>query len=347
MRTLLLLLTLGLFTNINAQYRNEIGGSIGSSNYLGDIGGSSGEGNQTSPVDLKLKAQRTSLNGYYRHKINRDLSLRTSFTYINLYGNDALTSNPSRNARNLSFKSNVYEISTTTEWNFFQVTNMTPLISDSVRRIKRRDLKTFIFAGVGVINFNSKAELLGKTYDLRPLKTEGVKYKPFTWVIPIGFGLSYTINKTWRFGTDMSYRITGSDWIDDVSGNYNVSYADGLNGYNAVKNGSTNQKDIRNALGNRTSEVQSYQAGANNYNPSLPLGANYDVTTKGGTPRGGNYVPNTSVSKKSRVPYKDGYVTFNISLGYVMKGKNYYYRERSRYVRSRRREIKFKTGARF
>jgi hypothetical protein len=344
MRLLIILLISSL--TLKAQYRNEFGGSIGTSNYLGDIGGASQEGKQVSPSDLKIQAQRFTTNGYYRYKLNKDISLRTSLIYTRLYGNDALTTNPSRRARNLSFKTDVIELLVTGEWNFYQQTRMTPIVLDTNKTIKRKDFRAFIFSGVGAIYFNPRAELLGKTYNLRPLKTEGVSYKPYTWTIPIGMGLSYTINKKWRFGADMSYRITGTDWLDDVSGNYNVSYSDGLRGYDAVKSGSTDVNDIRMALGNRTSEVQSHYVGDKNYNPSLPIGANYDVTSKGGTPRGGNYKSGVTISERTRIPYKDGYVTFNLSVGYVIKGKNQFYKEKSN-NKDKNKKIIQRTGVRF
>lgn len=347
MRLILLIMLTITALHSNAQYNHEFGGSVGSSNYLGDIGGELQQGRQISPLDLKIKAQRFTTNAYYRYKLNKDISLRGSLVYTRLYGNDTLTSNPDRRARNLSFKTDVIELLPTVEFNFFQLTRMTPMILDTNIRIKRRDFRAFVFTGVGVIYFNPRAELLGKTYNLRPLRTEGVSYSPFTWVVPIGFGLSYTINKKWRFGVDMSYRITGTDWLDDVSGNYNVSYLDGFKGYSAVKSGSTNKNDIRMALGNRTSEAQSFHATDKNYNPNLSTGDNYDVTSKGGTPRGGNYVDGVSVSEKSRISRKDGYMTINLSIGYVLRGKNKYYREKQRNIKNRHKVVKKKTGAKF
>lgn len=347
MRLILLILLTISSLHLNAQYNHEFGGSIGSSNYLGDIGGGQQQGRQISPLDLKIKAQRFTSNAYYRYKLNKDISLRGSLIYTRLYGNDALTSNPDRRARNLSFKTDVIELLPTVEFNFFQLTRMTPMILDTNKTIKRKDFRAFVFTGIGLIYFNPKGELLGTTYNLRPLQTEGVSYSPFTWVVPVGLGLSYTINKKWRFGGDMTYRITGSDWLDDVSGNYNVSYSDGSKGYLAVKSGSTNKDDIRMALGNRTSEVQSFHSSDNNYNPNLPIGANYDVTSKGGTPRGGSYVNGLSVSDKAKAYRKDGYVTINLSVGYILKGKNKYYKERGRNIRNRRKIIKQKTGAKF
>ena len=317
MRLLFLFILLISSLTLKAQYRNEFGLSFGTSNYLGDIGGSSQQGRKYSPLDLQIQAQRFTTNGYYRYKLNKHISLKTTLSYIRLYGDDALTDNPERKARNLSFKTDIVELMTTGEWNIYQ----TKLIPDTCKSTNGNDFRLFIFSGIGFIYFNPKAELFGKTYDLRPLKTEGVSYQPFSWAIPIGMGLSYTINRKWRFGLDMSYRITGSDYLDDVSKNYSVSYLDGLTGYNKVKSGSTDINDIRMALGNRTSEVQSYSRNDINYNPSLPTGNNYDVTSSGGTQRGKDY--------------NDGYFTINFSIGYVIRGKSDYYRGKNTYKRIR------------
>ena len=347
MKSFFIVLLSILTSHLYAQYRHEYGANLGSSNYLGDIGGASQQGTQISPVDIKLRAQRYSANLYYRYKLTKEYSLRSQIIYTRLYGNDAFTTNPERQARNLSFKSDVLEVTGVCEWNFFRQTNMTPMVLDTAKKIRRKDLRAFLFLGGGFIYFNSKAKLLDKYYSLRPLRTEGVAYKPYTWVIPFGMGLSYTINKRWRFGTDVTYRFTGTDWIDDVSGNYNVSYKDGKDGYLAVKSGSNDINDIRKALGNRTSEVQAYQANQTNYNPELPIGANYDVKNNIGTPRGGNYVKNSSISKPSKPPYKDGYITFNVGIGYVVKGRDRYYKDKHAYILNRRKVVKQRVGGRF
>jgi hypothetical protein len=261
MKNILVLLSLFILVlSANAQYKKEYGGGIGTTNYLGDIGGGSKEGRQNSPLDLKIKHERFSINGYTRLKLNKNFSVKGSLTYIRLVGKDANSSNPQRNARNLSFKSNVIELIATGEWNFYQQTKMAPRVAGLSKGGKKQrvDFRAYAFTGFGGVYFSSKAELLGKSYNLRKLKTEGVAYKPFTWAVPLGLGVSYTLNKKLRIGAELGYRITGSDWIDDVSGNYAYSYDEGAKGYANVKSGKFTDDDVRNAIIDQAKEIGAF-----------------------------------------------------------------------------------------
>lgn len=356
MRNILVLLSLFiLVSTAQAQYKKEYGGGIGTSNYLGDIGGGSKQGRQYSPLDLKIKHERYSINGYTRYKLNKNFSVKGSLSYIRLTGSDANSSNPARNARNLSFKSNVVELLATGEWNFYQQTKMAPRLPGLSKGGKKQriDFRAYAFTGIGAVYFSSRAELLGKTYKLRPLKTEGVAYKPITWAVPLGLGVAYTVNKKWRIGAELGYRITGSDWIDDISGNYAVSYDEGAAAYKNVKSGTFTDEDVRKALANRTSEVQTkYATTTGGYNKDLPIGANYDTYLNEknvlvGSPRGGNYDSQTGKSSLKNIINKDGYMIINVSVGYVIKGKNKYYKSKYRNIVNRRKVVKKKTRAKF
>ena len=138
---------------------------------------------------------------------------------------------------------------------------------------------------------------------------------------------------------DMSYRFTGSDFLDDVSGNYAVSY----------KDAAANPNDPKYALSNRTPEIQGYSAYSSNYNSNLPVGANYDydATTGKGTKRGGNYNAQTGKTSLKSIVEKDGYLLMNFTAGYVIKGKNKYYKSKYRNIVNRRKVVKKKTRAKF
>jgi len=322
-----------------AQYKKEFGGAIGFSNYLGDIGGGSGLG-RDNISDLRWQQTRYTLNGYFRYKLNKNFSTRSSLIYARLSGADNISTNPERVARNLSFKTNTTEIAQTIEWNFYQQTKMSPRSSIGGKGGKKRmDFRAFAFAGVGVLYYNPRAELNGKTYNLRPLQTEGVSYSPITYTVPVGIGFAYTLNKTIRIGIDFSYRLTGSDYIDDVSGTYKYTYEDAMN----AKPGDANYE--AKVLGNRTPEIQSLYAvnnpnGGTQYNPNLPIGKNY-----------GDYFDNNQNKQVQSIRGtsndKDGYLLFNITAGYVIKGKNAAYKAKYRNIVNRRKVVKKKTRAKF
>jgi Domain of unknown function (DUF6089) len=327
------------FTSSFAQYKKEFGGCLGMSNYLGDIGGGIKEGRQNSFLDLRWQQTRFTLNGYFRYKLTKDFSLRSSLIYTRLSGDDKNSTNKQRVTRNLSFKTDLTEIMQTIEWNFFQQTKMSPRTSIVSKGGKKRlDFRAYFFTGFGAIFFNPRAELNGKMYNLRALQTEGVKYSPISWSAPLGLGFAYTLNKTIRLGMDVSYRFTGTDYLDDVSGNYK------LNSYYDSEN---NPTDPEKALANRTPEVQNINGLEKNklgvgYNPALMPGGNYnDYIDK-------SVSPNVKTgSFRGSNSDRDGYFLLNITAGYVIKGKNKYYKSKYRNIVNRRKVVKKKTRAKF
>jgi len=351
-KSLLLIVFLLVVSSVFAQYKNEYGGSLGFTNYLGDIGG--GKGPRHDYVrDLRWQQTRYTVNGYFRYKLNKNFSTRSQLSYIRISGDDKNSTNPARVGRNLSFKSDCFEAMQTIEWNFYNQTKMSPRTSIVSKGGKKRvDFRAFIFTGIGALYFNPRAELNGKNYNLRKLQTEGVSYSPITWTAPVGFGFAYTMNKVLRIGMDFSYRFTGSDFLDDVSGNYAVSYNDAL--ASSKKTSKTNA-DTRNMLANRTYEIQAYLKDDNQgvaYNPALPAGKSYSVEIDSkdgklkGSKRGGNYDTKTALPF-AKVTEKDGYFMTNITVGYVIKGKNKYYKSKYRNIVNRRKVVKKKTRAKF
>jgi hypothetical protein len=88
-------------------------------------------------------------------------------------------------------------------------------------------LSFFAVLGVGVSRFNPQSNFDGTWHDLRPLRTEGQglesgpePYSRFATVIPMGIRIAYEVNKEWTFGLEVMHRVTFTDYMDDVSGNY-------------------------------------------------------------------------------------------------------------------------------
>ncbi|XOV94296.1 MAG: hypothetical protein ACFHWX_06245 [Bacteroidota bacterium] len=87
--------------------------------------------------------------------------------------------------------------------------------------------------------FDPKAKLNGVEYNLREFKTEGVNYSNLTMAFPIALGMKLRLNEFMNFNIEASYRITLSDYLDDVSTNFPTNISDTL----------------RTALSNRKDEV--------------------------------------------------------------------------------------------
>jgi hypothetical protein len=80
-----------------------------------------------------------------------------------------------------------------------------------------------------VFQYQPKAKLDGKTYKLRDYGTEGQirsdvtgfdKYATSQFSLPIGMGIKYWVFDRWIASFEAGYRLTTTDYLDDVSGVY-------------------------------------------------------------------------------------------------------------------------------
>jgi Domain of unknown function (DUF6089) len=196
----------------------EIKAGFGGSVFLGDLGGGRGKG-KDGFVDVDLSSIRQNFSVGVKLNLSNRISLRGDVFKARLYGDDALSGDAQRMNRNLSFRSDLTEISVTAE-----------LVSFNLA--KRGNSKTntseiYSFAGFGWIHYNPQAKLNGVWYDLQPLGTEGQGVvdgkKPYNLnsiVIPFGIGYRKNVAKSTYVGIELSLRKSFTDYIDDVSGTY-------------------------------------------------------------------------------------------------------------------------------
>ena len=121
-----------------------------------------------------------------------------------------LPENDSRRVRNLSFRSNNWEASVLAVYGLYS----------QGRNRSNSPLRPFVMAGIGFTYFNPQAQLDGVWHELQPLFTEGIDYKKFIPVIPIGAGLGFQASDHIQVALEMSYRFTFTDYLDDVSMTY-------------------------------------------------------------------------------------------------------------------------------
>ncbi|MCS6822339.1 MAG: hypothetical protein NZ551_10780 [Microscillaceae bacterium] len=149
-----------------------------------------------------------------------------------------------RYARNLSFRNDIAE---------FAISGIYEFGASRGRFYRRTYVAPYLVAGVGVFYHNPKAKLPetigdllgnrvvvpngGKWVALQPLGTEGQRNpnprpstlpeapynKPYSLVqmaVPMGAGIRFRIADQWDLSFEMALRVTTTDYIDDVSGNY-------------------------------------------------------------------------------------------------------------------------------
>jgi len=192
---------------------HQIGFSLGTANYLGDLANKS-----VVPIigGLNGKAFRPTLGMNYRYNFTYFTSIRAEVVYARLYGNDANTNgDPHRLNRNLHFKTDLLDFSAMIEWNILKYEIGS----------KKRNFTPYIGVGIAGFYFNPQAELDGKWYELQPLGLEGQgkngvkKYAQVNVAIPFTTGIKYNVNKSLALGVEFQYRITFTDYLDDVSDN--------------------------------------------------------------------------------------------------------------------------------
>ncbi len=200
------------------------------------IGGSSLYGDMYRPSKDRPMQVGPSASISYLRRMNERIHLRGEFNYYQLKGDDKLSAfeerkeldpESDRRGRNLSFRSNNFELSATAVIDLIPTYGYTYTVSRKNGRVKpsvnsffRPNFTPYVFFGVGMTSNTPKAELDNTYYSLRPLQTEGVQYGPVTLTLPTGFGLRVKWNYKNDIGIEAGYRFTLTDYLDDVSDEY-------------------------------------------------------------------------------------------------------------------------------
>src|SRR5438270_5837218 len=103
----------------NLTKRNGLSLQLGSNSFLGDLGGSGGNG-QPFIKDWDLKTTKLFTGLSYTYFLDNALSLNGDFHFTSVSGADSLSNNTAghslgRYNRDLSFKSNIFEMQATAE----------------------------------------------------------------------------------------------------------------------------------------------------------------------------------------------------------------------------------------
>lgn len=211
---LLAFLTFCLSYLAKSQYYLDIGGGAGAANFLGDIGGTSADGAQPFVNDMQLTMTRVGFTAFGRYRIYDWLGVNVGFAHGWIQGADSISQNPARYTRNLSFRNQIFELYARAEFYFLN-------INDVGRYGRYRlDFKAYGYIGGAAFFHNPKTYYNDEWVALAPLNTEGVNYGLIQPAIPAGLGMFFTLGRNHRFGWDVGFRYSFTDYIDDVSNTY-------------------------------------------------------------------------------------------------------------------------------
>lgn len=203
------------FNSKPAAAQFELGFQLGTTNYQGDL--------VAEPT--MLKETDLGLGVFGRYYIGNHYAARLGVNYGKLVGDDKFyPDNRERIKRNLSFQSSVLDFNLLFEVSISSFFNKN---FDIVYRRKRggsKKLDFYAFVGGGLFMFNPQATYDGVVYDLHDYETELNKpnYSLMQINVPMGFGLSFPLKGGWKIGIESSYRMTFTDYLDDVSGVYSL-----------------------------------------------------------------------------------------------------------------------------
>lgn len=182
MKIYIFILTIFLFsyTTTIAQI-NELGVFLGGSNYIGDIG----KTNYIFPNNY-------AFGGIYKWNLHPRYSLRTTYTYAKISGDDANSGNSFREYRGLSFSNSLHEFAAGIEFNFFKY-NLS----------KIGHTKTpYIIVEAAVANYDTREK--GRTLN---------------FTIPFGLGYKMRLAQNIGIAIETSFRYT---FKDDIDGYYPI-----------------------------------------------------------------------------------------------------------------------------
>ncbi len=208
--------------------KKEVYFAAGATQFLGDLGGRDQVGTQKSLADIDWAATRFGFGAGYRFRFHPFWATSTNLYFGLLSGDDAHTNELIRNSRNLHFRSQLIELSQRIEFILFANEQVGARYSlKGVKGMRSKADQIYLFTGIGGFFFNPQMRIDGDWTNLHPLKTEGQglpggpdEYSRFSASIPMGIGFKVALRGEWRIGMEVSYHLTFTDYIDDVSGNY-------------------------------------------------------------------------------------------------------------------------------
>lgn len=192
--------------------RSEVGIIGGGMTYIGDL-------NPYTP----FKHTNLAFGGVYRYNINPRLAFRANAIYGNVQGYDAdATAESMQLERNLSFQSEIYEVSGGIELYYlpFQIGH------------HKHFSTAYILVEFGGFHMNPVTDYQGESIELRSLGTEGQGtslsdkdyYSLNQLVLPLGMGWKLSVGKRFTFNVEAGIRKTFTDYLDDVSSDHYVDY---------------------------------------------------------------------------------------------------------------------------
>jgi hypothetical protein len=160
-----------------------------------------------------FKQSSLSFSTGLTYDLTQQLRARLNLGLLGVKGDDKYAKKADLVARNLNFKSFIWDVSFLAEYDFVDKDEY--------------NIVPYGFLGLGIFHFNPYTydSVVGKVY-LRDIGTEGQFLegsgypKPYSRTqlnVPFGLGLRYEVSETVTLGVEFNYRFLFTDYLDDVS----------------------------------------------------------------------------------------------------------------------------------
>lgn len=157
----------------------------------------------------------------YRYNLNPRVAIRANFNYGSVKAADSEAKNPVLVNRNLSFSSEIYEVATGFEFNYFPF---------QIGHSRYRGT-AYLLAEIGLFHMNPVTEYNGDKIELQSLGTEGQgtplsskgNYSKTQLCIPLAVGFKLAVGRNMSLGIEYGIRKTFTDNLDDVNANRYVN----------------------------------------------------------------------------------------------------------------------------
>lgn len=233
----------------------EAGGAVGASSYSGEL---------TKSI-LDFKHMHLAGGAFVRYHFNRYAAFRLQGMYGNISGDDKDSKDVRNQIRNLHFKSHIFDVSLMADFYFL-----------GYNPEKQNMFSPYASIGLSVFNFNPKARHFDPRerdswVALQPLHTEGQgsiqgssPYQLTQVGIPLALGIQYAIHSHINLGLEINYRITFTDYLDDVGLYYAIDPVTRQNVYDQTpyQDGFFDNKSMQELMSDRTYEYFVAQQGA-------------------------------------------------------------------------------------
>lgn len=200
----------------------ELGISAGAMNCLTDLGGRHEAGKRFFH-DVNRSATHACGGLFAGVNYKNAIGIRVACTSGQVSASDSIlrrytSASNGRYIRNLSFRSDIKEITGTVE---LYPAGFFPGVGSS--------LMPYLTAGLGLFSFHPQTKWNNSWVSLPSLRTEGEGwmeyperplYKLTQWNIPLGGGIKYEVSPVCTIRCELIYRVLFTDYLDDVSTGY-------------------------------------------------------------------------------------------------------------------------------